>query len=78
MIGWLLAGLTGAAVLSSDNSHGNEGLISARDKTCSLCSRGNNEWSVAGQWKERGTSFIKVRFNCSKCGRSWTKTYELD
>lgn len=78
MIGWLLAGLAGAAVLNSDSSYGSEGLISGRDKTCSLCGRGNNDWKVVGEWKEYGTSHIKVRFSCSKCGRSWAKTYEIN
>ena len=78
MIGWLLAGLAGAAVLSSNSSYVDEGLISGRDKSCSLCGRGDNEWKVVGEWKEFGTSYIKVRFSCSKCGRCWTKTYEID
>ena len=76
MIGWLLAGLAGAAMISSDSS-GNEGMISGRDKDCSLCGTSNNEWKVVGEWQEYGQSYIKVRFKCSKCGRTWSKTYEM-
>ena len=78
MIGWLLAGLAGAAIVGSNTSSDDEGMISGRDKSCSLCGTSGNDWKVADEWTEWSRSYIKVRFCCRRCGRSWTKTYQRD
>ena len=77
MIGWLLAGLAGAAILGSDSTSKSDGLITTDDKRCSLCGSRDAAWAVVEEWKNFSHSYVKVRFTCKECGRSWTKTYEI-
>lgn len=68
MIGWILAGLAGAALLSDGNSSGT--MVKSSHCECKFCGR-TADYEFAGE----NDSFIRARFRCS-CGRVWTKFYE--
>ena len=68
ILGWIAAGLIGAACVSSSNNDGP--LIKSSHCECQLCGRSADYW-VTGE----RSYYIDVKFKCRGCGRIWTKTY---
>lgn len=68
MIGWILAGLAGAALLSDGDS--SVPMVKSWHRDCKFCG-GTAKYEFVGE----NSSIIRARFRCS-CGRVWTKDYE--
>lgn len=80
MIGWILAGLVGVALLSgNENGDSAHGLIKASHGNCNLCGGRNSTATVIKEYKSPGGcyTYAVVKFRCNKCGRTWTKTYQV-
>ncbi len=76
---WLL-GLLGLALLvGSNNGDAANGLIKASHGNCNLCGGRNSTATVIKEYKSPGGcyTYAVVKFRCNKCGRTWTKTYQV-
>lgn len=74
---WIL-GLLGLALLvGSNNGDAAGGLIKASHGNCNLCGGRNSTAKIVDEYRQGGHSCVVVRFRCNRCGRTWTKTYEV-
>lgn len=70
MIGWILAGLAGVALMSEDTEKNTGPMVKSWHCDCRFCG-GTAKYEFAGE----DVHNIYARFRCD-CGRVWTKEYE--